>query len=152
MTRRASAVALGEDCGSTDGQDPLAGKKFGDCIFDHQFRTIHFHWGQELAIWKLRKSFGLTRDADEIFHIVIPGSDVLVANRPIDGDALAQIRFEIEITPAIRLSSPDNRAATHLTSPNPQKWLAGFCGVRILLVVDEEFAVPLVHPVAGLLD
>ena len=106
---------------------------------------------QKMAVGQLRKSLALAGDADEIFHVVVPGSNFLVPDRPIHAHALALIGFKIKIAPAVRLPSPDDRPAAHLASANPQERFARLGRVRILLVVDEELAVPLVHSAAGFL-
>src|SRR5258708_37628315 len=62
------------------------------------------------------------------------------------------MRRKIESAPAIRLSPPNNCAAARVASANPPERLARLRGVGILLVIDEKFAVPLIHPVAGFLD
>ena len=148
---RTAIVSLGQDRGAPDGHETFAGKIFGDRILDHHFRAVQFHRRQKMAVRQLRKSLALAGDADEIFDIVVPGSNVLIADRPIHAEALALIGFKIKIAPAVGLPSPDNRTAAHLASANPQEWLARFGCVRILLVVDEELAVPLVHSAAGFL-
>src|SRR6476646_3210772 len=104
-----------------------------------------------MAIGQLRKSLALAGDPDEIFHIVVPGSNFLVPDRPIHADALALVGFKIKVAPAVRLPPPDDRPAAHLAPANPQEWFAQLGFIRILFIVDEEFAVPLVHSGAGFL-
>ena len=152
MAGRAAIVSLGQDRGTPDRHQALAGKIFRDCVLDHNFSAIQFHRRQKMAVRKLRKPLFLARDADEILDVVVPGSDVLITDRPIHAETFALVGFKIQIAPTIGLPSPDYRTAPELAAANPQKWLAGFGGVRILLVVDEELAVPLVHSTAGFLD
>src|SRR5579871_5603968 len=84
--------------------------------------------------------------------MAVPGLDVGVANRPIDGDPFAQVRFEIEITPAVGLASPHDGTAADLPSANPAEGLALACRIRIFRVVDKKFGRPLIAGVARALD
>jgi len=51
-------------------------------------------------------ALGLAADAGKFLYIVVPGRDVRVTDRPIDGDSLFQVGFKVEIAPAIALASP----------------------------------------------
>ncbi len=80
--------------------------------------------------------------------MVVPGREIGVANGPIDRNSVAQVRFEIEIAPAVTLASPHDRASTDLAPANPTEGFTGICGVWVLVIVDEEFGRPLIACVA----
>src|SRR5262249_12653059 len=65
---------------------------------------------------------------------------------------LAEVCFEIQIAPTVALSAPYDGAAPDLAAANPEKRLVRFRDVGVLLVVDEELAVPLVEPTTSGLD
>ena len=95
--------------------------------------------GRNFPSGKLRQTFGLAADSGELFDVVVPRRDIGVANRPIDGDAVFQIGFEIEIAPAIALAAPGDGLAADLTATNPGKMFSGIAGVGIFRVLDEKF-------------
>src|SRR5439155_11799130 len=73
------------------------------------------------------------------FDVVVPRRYVRVANRPVDRYTFFQVRFKIEITPAVALASPGDGLAANLTSANPTEFRTSGIGVRIFLVVHEKF-------------
>src|SRR5260370_605317 len=98
----------------------------------------------------LRQAFGLGADAGELFHVVVPGGDVRVADGPIDGDSLFQVGFEVEIAPAIALSSPGDGFAADLAAANPGEMFSGSRGIRIVLVADKKLVRVLIASVVAL--
>src|SRR5438270_8458800 len=152
MTSGTASMGLCQNGAAPDGHDALARKIFGDGILYHQFRTAHFHGRQKLAVRQLRKPLGLAADADEILDIVVPRRNILIANGPVNAHVLPQVRFEVQITPAIGLPAPYDRPTANLSSADPQEWSVGIHRVRIFFIIDEKFAVPLVHSGARLLD
>src|SRR2546429_2024015 len=70
--------------------------------------------------------------------IVVPRSDVRVADWPVDGDPVFQVGFEIEIAPAVALPSPGDGLAADLAAANPGKMFSRIEGVGIFLVVYEK--------------
>src|SRR5579862_1322346 len=87
VTSRAPAMVLSQNCAATDGQHALTAKMPGHLASDKSLDTIQFHRGKEPAVTQLRESQGLARNADKIFHIVVPRCNVGIANGPIDGDS-----------------------------------------------------------------
>src|SRR5215470_2627282 len=122
----------------------------GERVFKIELDARHFHGRKEFAVGKLRQAFGLAADAGEFFHVVIPGSNVGIANRPIDGDSIFQVGFEIEIAPAIALAAPGDRLSADLASANPGKMFSWIGGIGILDVVDEELVRELIARVIAL--
>src|SRR5215472_11201361 len=110
----------------------------GERVFEIELDARHFHGRKEFAVGKLRQTFSLAADAGEFFHVVIPRSNVGIANRPIDCDSIFQVGFEIEIAPAIALAAPSNGFSTDLAPANPGKMLSWIGRVGILDVVNEE--------------
>src|SRR5206468_8709029 len=152
MASSAPAMPLGKNRRTANGHHPIARKALRDRVFNHQLSTRHLHRRQKFSIRKLRQSLRLARDSDEILDIVVPGRDVLIANRPVNGDSFAQVGFEIQITPAIRLSSPHDGSPAHMAAANPQERLTWIGGIRVLTIIDEELAIPFIHSTARLLN
>ena len=133
----AAFMDASEDRRAADGHDATV-KMFGERIFEIQFDAGHFHGRKELAVGELRQAFGLAADASKFLDVVIPGSNVGITDRPIHGDAVFQVGFEIEIAPAIALAAPSDGFSANLAAANPGKMLAGLEGIGILLIVDEN--------------
>ena len=106
MAGSAAAMALSQNRRASDGHFALAGEALRDGILYHNLGTRHLHWRQKFSIGKLRQSFRLPGDSDEILHVVVPRRNVLITNRPVNGDPFALVRLEIQIAPAIRLPAP----------------------------------------------
>src|SRR5262249_13186014 len=143
---------LREHSAAADRHQALTREVLGDSIFDDKFGASHLHWRKKFAVRKLWQALCLTTDAGELFDVVVPRREVLLPNRPVRGDSIMQIGFEIQIAPAIRLASPDDGTPANLAAANPEKRLLWIGDVRILLIVDEEFAVQFVQAAAGPLD
>src|SRR5690606_29188397 len=81
--------------------------------------AVVLHRRQELPVGKVWDVFFFTADADEALHIIVPGSDVLIAYGPVYRDAVFEVGFEIEITPSIAVPSPQQGAPTQYVGPYP---------------------------------
>src|SRR6266849_6116610 len=136
VARRAAVVRASENRDAANGHDAIFREVLGDGILDGQFGAIHLHGRQELAVGELGQTLGLAADADEILDVIVPRSNILVANGPVDSDALAQIGLEVQIAPAIALAAPHDGATADVTAPNPEKGLAGIRGGGIFNVID----------------
>src|SRR4051812_14389257 len=88
----------------------------------------------------MRQAFAASLDADELLDVAPPRRHVVVADRPVDGDSFAGVRFVIEITPAKDAAAPHDRLATDLPAANPRERLAFRRRVRVVQIVDEELA------------
>src|SRR5207245_2788697 len=110
------------------------------------------HRRQEFSVRQLRQPFGLAAHSDEVLHVVIPRSDVLVADGPINGDPFARIGLKIQVAPAIALPAPHDGPAAHVPAANPQEGLVRRRRVGVFLVVYEELARPFVQRVAFFLN
>src|SRR6266550_3658994 len=152
MASSAPAMPLRQNRRATDRHHAFVWKALRDRILYDHLSTRHLHRRQKFSIRKLRQSLRLPRDSDEILDIVVPGRDVLIANRPVNGDSFAQVGFEIQITPAIRLSSPHDGSPAHMAAANPQERLTWIGGIRVLTIIDEELAIPFIHSTARLLN
>src|SRR6266849_4606537 len=138
VARRAAVVRASENRDAANGHDAIFREVLGDGILDGQFGAIHLHGRQELAVGELGQTLGLAADADEILDVIVPRSNVLVANGPVDSDTLAQIGFEVQVAPAIALAAPHDGAPADMTAANPEKGLTGIGGVGVFEVVDEK--------------
>ena len=90
-----------------------------------------------MAVGQLRQPFGLTRDAYERFNLVIPGCQIGVADRPVRAMAIALVRAEIIVRPAIALTPPRQRTPSKLVRAEPREIGVRVGFVRILAIVDE---------------
>ena len=89
-------------------------------------------------------------DAGEGFGVRVPRVDVLVANRPVDRDAVFRIRFEVQITVSIALSAPHQRTASDVVTAIPVEALR-FC-IRRILVAGPPVEIFLVQRIVALED
>ena len=107
----------------------------------------------ELAVRELRHVLGLARDADEGLHVVVPGGEVPIADRPVRAVAVPSVGAEVQVAPAVALPSPQERPPADDAGANPQELLGSFADrVGVLDVVDEELAGPLVARGGAALD
>ena len=74
--------------------------------------------------------------ARKALDVVVPGRDVLVANRPIGTGSVDLVRLEIDVAPAQAEASPRQRLAAHLVPAHPIERLR--LDVRTVLFVGEE--------------
>src|SRR6266702_5375052 len=86
MASSAPAMPLRQNRRATDRHHAFVWKALRDRILYDHLSTRHLHRRQKFSIRKLRQSLRLPRDSDEILDIVVPGRDVLIANRPVNGD------------------------------------------------------------------
>src|SRR5262249_53362012 len=66
----------------------------------------------------------------------------------VGAEAVARVGREVEVAPAVDLAAPHDRAPADLASADPVEARAVAERVRVLEVVDEELAAPLVAGVA----
>src|SRR5579871_3774833 len=123
---------------------------FCEGILEIQLDAGHLHRRQKLAVGKLRKPLGLSADSRKFLHVVVPRCDIRVTNRPIYGNPVSQIGFEIQIAPAVALATPHDRFAADLTPANPGKMFAGITRIRVLYVAHEKLVRELVASVVAL--
>jgi hypothetical protein len=107
--------------------------------------AVQFHRREERPVRQVREPFRLAAHPDEALDVVVPWGEVRVADGPIDGDAVAQIGFEIQIAPAIDLASPDDGLAADLPGAKPVERPIRRRGVRIVGVVGPKNVTPLVE-------
>src|SRR5215831_20192590 len=137
MTSGASFVHASEHRGATDGHNAIV-KMFCKCFAHVELYASHLHRREESSVGKLRQAFCLTADAGELLDVVVPRRHVSVTNRPVHGDPVPQIRFEVQVAPAIALATPGDGLAADLTAANPAEFGARRIAVGIVLVIDEE--------------
>src|SRR5437870_6275443 len=103
---------------------------FGDGGLEIQLDAGQLHGRKEFRGGELPQAFRLRADAGKLFDIVVPRSDVRVADWPVDGDPVFQVGFEIEIAPAVALPSPGDGLAADLAAANPGKMFSRIEGDR----------------------
>src|SRR5262245_57577524 len=81
--------------------------------------------------------------------MVIPRRDVGIADRPVDADALALVRREVEVRVAIALPPPRDRPPADMIAADPVE--PAHLGVGMLVILDEEVVPLVVDRVAGAL-
>ena len=91
---------------------------------------------KKLAIRQFLEPIAVSGDSGKFFHVTVPWRNVLVANGPVDREAIPGRAFEIVLAPALGLPGPKKRPAAHLVTANPVEGL--FLNVRMLVVFDEE--------------
>ena len=97
----------------------------------------------------MRQPLLLAADADVALHVVVPGRHVLVADGPVDADALLGVRLEVDRAMPVGLARPEQRAAADVIAADPVEPLG--LGIGLLVVFDEEVAGVLSQGVAGAL-
>src|SRR5205807_8971773 len=105
---------------TADGQSAVVGM-FGEGELEVQVDAGQLHGRKEFPVAELPQAFRLPADGGKLFDIVVPRSDVGVADWPVDGDPVFQVGFEIEIAPAVALPSPGDGLAADLAAANPGK-------------------------------
>src|SRR6185437_6947004 len=90
----------------------------------------------ELAVGKMGQALGFAADAGEFFDVIVPGGYILIAYGPIDCDTFFGVGLEIEITEAIALPAPGERAAADLVAAYPIEGIILYIGM--FPVVDVE--------------
>ena len=117
-----------------------------DVLFD----AVHLEGWKQLAVGKLREARILSAHPDERLDAVVPGLDVLVADGPVDTDALLLVCIEVQVAPAEAVARPQQGAPAHLVAPEPAEVLHRV--VRMVFVLDEEVLGVLPEQVEVLLD
>ena len=145
----ASFVYARENGGAADGHHAVV-EMFGHRRANIQLDARHFHRREKFSVRQLRQPFRLAADSGKLFDVVVPGRDVRIADRPVNGDAFFQVGFKIEIAPAIALAAPGEGFSADLPAANPRKVFAFFAGIRIVDVAHEKFIGVLIAGVVAL--
>jgi hypothetical protein len=69
-------------------------------------RRKSFPWAEETFHRAVGVVLPPDAHTDEVFHVVIPGFDVLVANGPINSVTFLEIGLKIDVAPTVALSPP----------------------------------------------
>src|SRR5207245_9597927 len=83
------------------------------------------------AIRQMGPAQSLDAHPDAAFHVGVPRRQVLVADRPVDAVAVAQVRPELEVAPAPAQPAPDQAAPAQLVAADPAERLALGSDVRV---------------------
>src|SRR5690606_9404879 len=122
------------EVGDTTGSDHATGILLGHRFTHVLFGAVEREGLEELAIRHLLQAFGLARNPHKGFNLVVPGFDIGVANRPIDGDTFFFVGFKIDVAPAVAVTAPHDGPATHMMPANPVKALVFIVGVFVVFV------------------
>ena len=88
---------------------------------------------QELAVGQLFKPFVLAGNAGKAFHMVVPGRNIGIADRPVGRDAFAGVGGKVDIGQTIGLAPPQERPPAHVIGAEPVEAL--FLGIGVFLFV-----------------
>src|SRR5258708_6704436 len=152
VASRPIAMILGKNGHTPYCQDALPPEMFRNRIPDCHLCAVKLHGRKEFTVGQLRKSQRLAADSDEIFHVVVPWRYICVADRPINCNSLAKVRFEIQVAPSVNLAAPHYGAPTHLPSSDPPERLARLGRVGMLFVAYKKLCRPFIAGVAGALN
>src|SRR5207247_8799963 len=100
--------------------------------------TVHGPRRHDVAGRQLRAAEPLPAHADEPLDVTVPGRQVVVADRPIDPGAVAQVGGEVEVAPTPAQPTPDEAAPAQLVAADPAKRLVVGSDVGVLPIVHEE--------------
>ena len=110
-------------------------------------KAIHFHGWKEFTIGQLRQTIPVPINAGKLLNIAIPGSQVLIPDRPVYNMTIPGIGFKIQLTPPVTLTAPHQRTAADVIAADPVEALDFL--VRVLGVLDEPVLRRLADRVAG---
>ena len=131
------------------GNDPaVSAELLREPAGDRLLGAVERHRRLELPVRKLRQSFNRSGDARVLLDVVVPRREIRVADRPVDGDALAAVGLEVEIAESVALAAPGQRAAADVIAAIPVEALD--LGVRRLLLVHPPVEVLLVERIVAL--
>src|SRR5882762_4714638 len=85
-----------------------------------------------------------------LLDVIVPGSEIGVADRPVDGDPFLCVSREVEITPAITLTTPHQRASADVVAAVPVEAL--HFGVRRILVGGPVVEIRFIQRIVALQD
>ena len=134
LAAAAAVVRLREVRRAADDHGASA-ERLRDALLHLALEAVHLHRRQELPVRELRQAVATAADAGKALGVVVPRRDVGVSDRPVDGDPVARVGLEVEVAPAVRLTSPEQRPSTHVIPAHPVEALD--FAVGILDVVDE---------------
>ena len=148
VTRKPPVVRLGENGGAADRHHALSAERLEDFRTRVLFDAGHRHRRKKVAVGKLLQPFVRAGDADEPLDVRVPRCDVFVTNRPVVAVAVLRVRLEVEVAPAIDLTSPRDRTPTHLASAEPSERRVGGRRVGVLRVIHKKLMAHFVARVA----
>jgi hypothetical protein len=82
------------------------------------------------------EAFFFSADAGEVFDVIIPGGDILIAYGPVDCNAVFGVSLEVQVAESITLPSPGKRPASDLVAADPIEGIILYVG--IFTIVDEK--------------
>src|SRR5581483_8337140 len=119
--------------GPSDNQ--RATKLLGHRSLEFLLHTVELHRRQKLAVRKLRQILRAATDSDKALDMIVPGRQITIANGPVHRDAIARVRLEIHLAPAIALTPPRDGPSPNLITPYPIEPL--LLDIGIIQLIDE---------------
>nr|ABM53570.1 putative peptidase S1 family [uncultured bacterium CBNPD1 BAC clone 1664] len=102
------------------------------------FDAVHRPGGKEVAVGQLTQAVIVAADPGEGLHMVIPGGEVVIPDRPVHPVPVLQVGLEVLRRPAVGLPAPGEGAAAQLVAPDPAIGLAGRGLVGVVEVAGPE--------------
>src|SRR5882762_10865596 len=87
---------------------------FFDSIFEMIFNAAQSPGRKKLAIGQCIDAIFVAADANKFLDITVPWRQVVVTDRPIDGEAISRRPFEVVVAPALCLPGPQDAFTTYL--------------------------------------
>src|SRR6266513_856605 len=100
--------------------------------------AVQFPGGQDVPVRQVRQTEPLAAHPHEALDVVVPGSQVLVADGPVDTVPVAQIGPEVEVAPTPAQPAPDQTAPAELVAADPAERLAVGRDVGVFSIVYEK--------------
>src|SRR5205823_4310808 len=119
VTGETAVVILRQDGGAADRHHTLAAKRLEDLWTRVLLDDRHRHRRQEIAVGELIQVLVRAGHADEPLDMRVPRRDILITNRPVVAVSVLRVGLEIEVAPAVDLTSPRQRSPTHVTTAEP---------------------------------
>jgi hypothetical protein len=125
-------VRLREIGDAADDQPALV-PALPDARRDVLLDDVELHRREELAVGELGQPLGRAAHTDEPLDVVVPRCDVAIADRPVHADAFDDVRLEVDVAPAVAVTSPGERATSDLVAAQPLERLRLDVGAVVLV-------------------
>ena len=111
------------------GHMPTA-ELLGHFALEMRLDAVQLHRWLQLLVRQMRpRPQVLAAHANVTLHVIVPRLDVLVADGPVNGDALPCVGAEVQFAPTVAVLAPGDGAPTDVVAPYPVKALGLLVGV-----------------------
>src|ERR1017187_5351707 len=104
-----------------------------DLLLDLLFHAAHFKRREVFSVGHRFQTVLTAANAGEYFHVRVPGRNILVSDRPVNGISISGGSSKFKITPALAGATPHNGFTTNLVAPDPIKRF--FLHIRMLCIL-----------------